>query len=78
LRPDRKLGRNVHEPPKVQHQTESQKMCFWGFEGEAAWIHLSKRGIEATPPKIMAISNMGPIRNSNGVQRLTGYLAALS
>jgi hypothetical protein len=26
----------------------------------------------------MAISNMGPIRNSNGVQRLTGYLAALS
>ena len=26
----------------------------------------------------MAISNMGPIRNVKGVQRLTGYLAALS
>ena len=26
----------------------------------------------------MAISNMGPICNINGIQRLTGYLAALS
>ena len=26
----------------------------------------------------MAISNMGPIRNVNGVQRLTGCMAALS
>ena len=39
---------------------------------------MSKRGIEANLDKIMAISNMGPIRNVKGVKRLTGYLAALS
>ena len=39
---------------------------------------MSKHGIEANPKKIMAISNMGPIHNVKGVQRLTGYLAALS
>ena len=37
-----------------------------------------ERGIEANPEKITAISNMGPIRNVKGVQRLTGCLAALS
>ena len=35
---------------------------------------MSERGIEAIPEKIMAISNMGPIRNIKGVQRLTGCL----
>ena len=39
---------------------------------------VSERGIEVNPEKIMAISNMGPIRNVKGVQRLTGYLATLS
>ena len=39
---------------------------------------MSKRGIEANPKKITAISNMGPIRNIKGVQRLTGCLATLS
>ena len=39
---------------------------------------VSERGIEANPEKIVAISNMGPIRNVKGVQRLTGCLAALS
>ena len=39
---------------------------------------MSERGIEANPKKIMAISNMGPIRNVKGVQRLTGCLVALS
>ena len=39
---------------------------------------LSEHDIEANPQKIMAISNMGPIRNVKGVQRLTGCLAALS
>ena len=39
---------------------------------------MSERGIEANPKKIMAISNMGPIRNIKGVQRLIGCLAALS
>ena len=40
--------------------------------------NVSERGIEANPKKIMAISNMGPIHNVKGVQRLTGCLAALS
>ena len=39
---------------------------------------MSECGIEANPKKITAISNMGPIHNINGVQRLTGCLAALS
>ena len=39
---------------------------------------MSERDIEANPEKIMAISNMGPIRNVKGMQRLTGYFAALS
>jgi len=37
-----------------------------------------ERGIEANPEKIAAISNIGPIRNVKGMQRLTGCLAALS
>ena len=39
---------------------------------------VSERDIEANPEKITAISNMGPIRNVKGIQRLTGCLAALS
>ena len=39
---------------------------------------MSEHGIEANPKKIMAISNMGPIRNVKGVQSLTYCLAALS
>jgi hypothetical protein len=39
---------------------------------------VSKRGIEANPEKISAITKMGPIRDLKGVQRVTGCLAALS
>ena len=39
---------------------------------------MSKHGIEANPKKITAISNMGPIHNVKGIQRLTGCLNALS
>jgi hypothetical protein len=39
---------------------------------------MSKRGIEANPEKITAITKMGPIRDLKGVQRVTGCLAALS
>ena len=39
---------------------------------------VSEHGIEANPKKIMAISNMGPIRNIKGIQRITSCLAALS
>ena len=39
---------------------------------------MSECGIAANPEKIIAISNMGPIHNVKGMQRLTGCLAALS
>ena len=39
---------------------------------------MSEHGIVANPEKITAISNMGPIRNVKGVQRLTDCLATLS
>jgi ribonuclease HI len=39
---------------------------------------VSERGIEANPEKITTITNMGPIRDLKGVQRVMGCLAALS
>ena len=39
---------------------------------------ISKRGIEANPEKISAITRMGPIQNIKGVQWIIGCLAALS
>ena len=55
------------------------KKCVFGVsKGKLLGYIVSKRGIEANPKKIMAISNMGPIRNIKGVQRLTNCLATLS
>jgi hypothetical protein len=39
---------------------------------------VSERGIEANPEKIAAITNMGPIKDLKGVQRVMGCLAAQS
>jgi ribonuclease HI len=39
---------------------------------------VSKRGIEANPEKIAAITSMGPIKDLKGVQRVMGCLVALS
>ena len=55
-----------------------EKCVFKVPKGKLLGCIVSKRGIEANPEKITAISNMGPIRNVKGVQRLTGCLAALS
>ena len=53
--------------------------CVFGVpKGKLLGYIMSERGIEANLKKIMAISNMGPIRNIKGIQRLTGCLAALS
>ena len=53
--------------------------CVFGVpKGRLLGYIVSERGIEANPKKITAISNMGPIRNVKGVQRLTDCLAALS
>ena len=55
------------------------KKCVFGVLKEKLLGYVvSEHGIESNPEKIMAISNMGPIRNVKGVQRLTGCLAALS
>ena len=53
--------------------------CVFGVpKGKLLRYIVSERGIEANPKKITAISNMGPIRNVKGVQRLTDCLVALS
>ena len=55
-----------------------EKCVFEVPKGKLLGYIVSERGIEANPEKITAVSNMGPIRNVKGVQRLTGCLAALS
>jgi hypothetical protein len=53
--------------------------CVFGVpRGMLLGFIVSERGIEANPEKIAAITKMGPIRDLKGVQRVTGYLAALS
>jgi hypothetical protein len=54
------------------------KCVFRVLKGKLLGYIVFERGIEANPEKITTISNMGPICNIKGVQRLTGYLAALS
>ena len=55
-----------------------EKCVFEVPKGKLLGYIVSERGIEANPDKITAISNMGPIHNIKGIQRLTGCLAALS
>jgi len=55
-----------------------EKCVFRVPKGKLLGYIMSERGIEANPKKIKAISNMGPMCNVKGVQRLIGYLAALS
>ena len=44
-----------------------EKCVFEVLKGKLLGYIVSERGIEANPEKIMAISNMGPIRNVKGV-----------
>ena len=53
-------------------------MCFGVPKGKLLGYIVSECDIKANPEKIMTISNMGPICNVKGVQKLTGCLAALS
>jgi len=55
-----------------------KKCVFRVSKGKLLRYIMSERGMEANPQKIAAISNMGPIHNVKGVQRLTGCLATLS
>ena len=53
--------------------------CVFGVpKGKLLGYIVSEHGIEANLEKIIATSNMGPIHNIKGIQRLTGCLAALS
>jgi hypothetical protein len=53
--------------------------CVFGVpRGMLLGFVVSERGIEANPEKIAAITNMGPIKDLKGVQRVMGCLAALS
>ena len=55
------------------------KKCVFGVpKGKLLGYIMSECGIKANPKKIVAISNIGPIHDVKGVQRLTGYLATLS
>ena len=53
--------------------------CVFGVpRGMLLGFIVSKCGIEANPEKVSAVTNMGPIRDLKGVQRVMGCLAALS
>jgi hypothetical protein len=55
-----------------------EKCVFEVPRGMLLGFIVSERGIEANPEKIVAITNMGPIKDLKGVQRVVGCLAALS
>jgi ribonuclease HI len=53
--------------------------CVFGVpRGMLLGFIVFEQGIEANPEKIVAITNMGPIKDLKGVQRVMGCLAALS
>jgi hypothetical protein len=53
--------------------------CVFGVpRGMLLGFIFSERGIEANPEKIAIITNMGPIKDLKGVQRVMGCLAAVS
>jgi hypothetical protein len=55
-----------------------EKCVFRVPRGMLLGFIVSEWGIEANPEKIAAITNMGPIKDLKGVQRVVGCLAALS
>ena len=56
----------------------AEKCVFGVPRGMLLGFIVSERGIKAKPEKIVAITNMGPIKELKGVQRVMGCLAALS
>ena len=55
-----------------------EKCVFRVPRGMLLGFIVSERGIEANPEKVSTVTNMGPIRDLKGVQRVMGCLAALS
>jgi hypothetical protein len=64
---------------KAKHVKLNPEKCVFGVpRGMLLGFIVSEQGIEANPEKIVAITNMGPIKDLKGVQRVMGCLAALS
>jgi hypothetical protein len=55
-----------------------EKCVFRVPRGMLLGFIVSERGIEANPEKVSVVTNMGPIQDLKGVQRVMGCLAALS
>jgi hypothetical protein len=63
---------------KLRMLSSTLKSVFFGVPGGMLLgFIVSRRGTEANLEKISAITNMGPIHNLKGVQRVTRCLAAL-
>ena len=56
---------------RINIRLNLEKCVFGVPKGKLLGYIVFEHGIEANPKKIMAISNMGPIHNIKGVQRLT-------
>jgi hypothetical protein len=64
---------------KAKNIKLNPEKCIFGIpRGMLLGFIISKRGIEANPKKIAAITKMSPIHDLKGVQRVTDCLAALS
>jgi hypothetical protein len=57
---------------------KSREVCLRSPPRHAPGVHRLRAGLEANLEKIAAITNMGPINDLKGVQRVMGCLAALS
>jgi hypothetical protein len=54
-----------------------KKFVFGVPRGMLLGFIVSRRGIEANPEKVSAITNMGPIKDVKGIQRVMGCFGAL-
>jgi hypothetical protein len=64
---------------KVKGVKLNPEKCVFGVHrGMLLGFIVSERGIEANPEKIAVVTNMGPIKDLKGVQRVMGCLATLS
>jgi hypothetical protein len=70
---------NLVDDLDIAFKCLKEEKCVFGVpRGMPLGFIVSERGIEANSEKISTITKMGPIRDLKGVQRVMGYLAALS
>jgi hypothetical protein len=64
---------------KSNNIKSNPEKCVFGVPGGMMLDFLvSKRGVEANPEKVSAITNMGPVQDLKGDQRVIGCLASLN